>query len=87
MSKKMGWITNAEKMREQLKQQKRKREEEEEGIRPPKRSRGAGGDGDAEQPTAVKIKVSTKVCVIHQRLALNASVELCVAARGVHEGF
>ncbi|KAG8935415.1 hypothetical protein FRC01_000022 [Tulasnella sp. 417] len=56
MSKKMGWITNAEKMREQLKQLKRKREEEEEGVRPPKRSRGSAGDGEAEQPTAVKIK-------------------------------
>ncbi|KIO25332.1 hypothetical protein M407DRAFT_25344 [Tulasnella calospora MUT 4182] len=56
MSKKMAWITNAEEMREQLKQLKRKREEEEEGIRPPKRSRGSAGDGEAGQPTAVKIK-------------------------------
>lgn len=63
MSKKMGWVADAEKMREQLNRLKRKREEEEEGIRPPKRSRDSAGEGEAEEPTVVKIKVSRGQCV------------------------
>ncbi|KAG8998401.1 hypothetical protein FRB90_012311 [Tulasnella sp. 427] len=85
MSKKMGWIRDAAKMREKLQLLKRKRAEEEEGIRPLKRSKGSVAEGESEGPVTVKIKASRRF--LESRCEISIAALFIVGVRRVEEEF